>query len=96
MMVLQLLSLHRLSAHCWHVRGIYVPLILMLSTPHHVNWCSRCSGVVFSQFSRIRQQSQTGSAFLTNEQQEWAELSKMVFRLKPAEKSPIPAQKFRR
>jgi len=53
-------------------------------------------GVVFFQFSRIRQQSQTGSAFLTNEQQEWAELSKMVFRLKPPEKCPVPQNKLRR
>lgn len=53
-------------------------------------------GVVFFQFSRIRSQSQTGSAFLTNEQQEWAELSKMVFRLKPPDKCPVPKNKLRR
>jgi hypothetical protein len=53
-------------------------------------------GVVFFQFSRIRQQSVTGSAFLTNEQQEWAELSKMVFRLKPPDKCPVPRNRFRR
>ena len=53
-------------------------------------------GVVFSQFSRIRQQSQMGSAFLTNEQQEWAELSKMVFRLKPPDKCAVPRNKIRR
>ncbi|KAI8464917.1 MAG: Ion transport protein-domain-containing protein [Monoraphidium minutum] len=53
-------------------------------------------GVVFFQFSRIRQQSQNGSAFLTNEQQEWAELSKMVFRLKPLDKCPVPKGRTRR
>lgn len=37
-------------------------------------------GVIFSQFSKIRLMSTTGSAFLTNDQQEWAELSKMVFK----------------
>ncbi len=37
-------------------------------------------GVIFSQFTRIRLVSTTGSAFLTNDQQEWAELSKMVFK----------------
>jgi hypothetical protein len=37
-------------------------------------------GVIFSQFSRIRLISTTGSAFLTTQQQEWAELTKMVFR----------------
>ncbi len=37
-------------------------------------------GVIFSQFSRIRLMSTTGSAFLTNEQHEWAELAKMVFK----------------
>lgn len=37
-------------------------------------------GVIFSQFSRIRMISETGSAFLTSDQNEWAELSKMVFR----------------
>lgn len=37
-------------------------------------------GVIFSQFSRIRLMSTTGSAFLTNSQQEWAELSKMIFK----------------
>jgi hypothetical protein len=51
---------------------------------------------VFFQFSRIRQQSQNGSAFLTNEQQEWAELSKMVFRLKPPDKCPVPKDKARK
>ena len=71
-------------------------------------WTTRCSvglcsqaprapaGVLCSQFSRIRQQSQTGSAFLTDQQTEWAELSKMVFRLKPPEKSPVPRNKTRR
>lgn len=53
-------------------------------------------GVVFFQFSRIRQQSENGSAFLTSEQQEWAELSKMVFRLKPPDKCPVPRNKMRR
>lgn len=37
-------------------------------------------GVIFSQFTRIRLQTTTGSAFLTSSQQEWAELSKMVFK----------------
>ena len=37
-------------------------------------------GVIFSQFSKIRLASQAGSAFLTTDQLEWAELSKMVFR----------------
>eukprot|EP00882_Tetradesmus_deserticola_P020321 GHRQ01021939.1.p2 GENE.GHRQ01021939.1~~GHRQ01021939.1.p2 ORF type:complete len:274 (+),score=131.28 GHRQ01021939.1:201-1022(+) len=53
-------------------------------------------GVVFYQFSRIRLQSQTGSAFLTDDQTEWAELSKLVFRLKPPEKSPVPVNKYRK
>eukprot|EP00775_Hariotina_reticulata_P006841 gene6841-7059_t len=53
-------------------------------------------GVVFYQFSRIRMQSQTGSAFLTDDQTEWVELSRLVFRLKPPEKSPVPANAFRR
>jgi hypothetical protein len=52
--------------------------------------------VVFYQFSRIRLQSQTGSAFLTDDQTEWLELSRLVFRLKPPEKSPVPVNKFRR
>ncbi len=51
---------------------------------------------MFFQFSRIRQQSQTGSAFLTSQQQEWAELSKMVFRLKPPDKCPVPRNRARR
>jgi hypothetical protein len=37
-------------------------------------------GVIFSQFSRIRLLSTTGSAFLTSGQQEWAELSKLIFK----------------
>ncbi len=37
------------------------------------------TGVIFAQFSRIRLMSITGSAFMTPGQQEWAELSKMVF-----------------
>jgi hypothetical protein len=53
-------------------------------------------GVVFFQFSRIRAQSQNGSAFLTPAQQEWAELSKMVFRLRPPDKCPVPRGRFRR
>lgn len=53
-------------------------------------------GVVFYQFSRIRLQSQTGSAFLTDDQTEWVELSRLVFRLKPPEKSPVPTHKFRK
>jgi hypothetical protein len=52
--------------------------------------------VVFYQFSRIRLQSQTGSAFLTDDQTEWVELSRLVFRLKPPEKSPVPVNKFRK
>jgi hypothetical protein len=54
------------------------------------------AGVVFYQFSRIRLQSQTGSAFLTDDQTEWVELSRLVFRLKPPEKSPVPVNKFRK
>ncbi|WIA28050.1 hypothetical protein OEZ86_010635 [Tetradesmus obliquus] len=53
-------------------------------------------GVVFYQFSRIRLQSQTGSAFLTDDQTEWVELSRLVFRLKPPEKSPVPVNKLRK
>ncbi|KAF8072369.1 NaCP60E [Scenedesmus sp. PABB004] len=53
-------------------------------------------GVVFYQFSRIRLQSQTGSAFLTDDQTEWVELSRLVFRLKPPEKSPVPVNRFRK
>lgn len=53
-------------------------------------------GVVFYQFSRIRMQSQTGSAFLTDDQTEWVEMSKLVFRLKPPEKSPVPVNKLRK
>lgn len=53
-------------------------------------------GVVFYQFSRIRMQSQTGSAFLTDDQTEWVEMSKLVFRLKPPEKSPVPLNQMRR
>lgn len=53
-------------------------------------------GVVFYQFSRIRMQSQTGSAFLTDDQTEWVELSRLVFRLKPPEKSPVPVNRLRR
>lgn len=47
-------------------------------------------GVIFSQFSRIRNLSETGSAFLTHEQTEWVELSRMVFKLKPPDKSSLP------
>lgn len=36
-----------------------------------------------------------GSAFLTNDQQEWAELTKMVFKLKPSEKAQRPKSKLR-
>lgn len=54
------------------------------------------AGVVFYQFSRIRLQSQTGSAFLTDDQTEWVELSRLVFRLKPPEKSPVPVNKLRK
>eukprot|EP00198_Chlamydomonas_reinhardtii_P001158 XP_001690493.1 voltage-gated Ca2+ channel, alpha subunit [Chlamydomonas reinhardtii] len=53
-------------------------------------------GVIFSQFSKIRMLSETGSAFLTNDQNEWAELTKMVFRLKPPEKSHLPTSRLRR
>ena len=60
-------------------------------------WCGVVlPGVVFYQFSRIRLQSQTGSAFLTDDQTEWVELSRLVFRLKPPEKSPVPVNKFRK
>lgn len=52
-------------------------------------------GVIFSQFTRIRLMGQ-GSAFLTNDQQEWAELTKMVFKLRPSEKSQTPRNKMRR
>ena len=54
------------------------------------------TGVVFYQFSKIRQQSQAGSAFLTSDQTEWIELSKMVFRLKPPDKTPVPDNWLRR
>ncbi|KAG2448926.1 hypothetical protein HYH02_006274 [Chlamydomonas schloesseri] len=53
-------------------------------------------GVIFSQFSKIRMLSETGSAFLTTDQNEWAELTKMVFRLKPPEKSQLPTSRLRR
>ena len=52
-------------------------------------------GVIFSQFTKMRSQGQ-GSAFLTGDQQEWAELTKMVFKLKPAEKAKPPANRLRR
>ncbi|KAL6748527.1 Ion transport protein-domain-containing protein [Haematococcus lacustris] len=53
-------------------------------------------GVIFSQFSRIRLMSTTGSAFLTTGQHEWAELSKMVFKLRPGEKVQLPRNWLRR
>jgi hypothetical protein len=53
-------------------------------------------GVVFYQFSRIRMESQTGSTFLTDDQTEWVEMSKLVFRLKPPDKSPVPVNKIRK
>ncbi|GIL78272.1 hypothetical protein Vretifemale_7701, partial [Volvox reticuliferus] len=53
-------------------------------------------GVIFSQFSKIRMLSETGSAFLTSDQNEWAELTKMVFRLKPPDKAQLPTGRFRR
>ncbi|KXZ47565.1 hypothetical protein GPECTOR_34g724 [Gonium pectorale] len=53
-------------------------------------------GVIFSQFSKIRMLSETGSAFLTSEQNEWAELTKMVFRLKPPDKAQLPTGRLRR
>ena len=58
-----------------------------------IAFCSFCLlnlyiGVVFYQFSRIRLLAQTGSAFMTPDQQQWTELAKMVFRLKPKEKPP--------
>ncbi|KXZ54859.1 hypothetical protein GPECTOR_4g931 [Gonium pectorale] len=52
-------------------------------------------GVIFSQFSRIRNMSTHGSAFLTSNQQEWVELSKMVFRLRPPEKDSLPHGRWR-
>lgn len=57
---------------------------------------ARPPGVVFFQFSRIRAQSQNGSVFMTGQQQEWVELSKMVFRLKPPDKCPVPRNRIRR
>lgn len=51
---------------------------------------------MFFQFSRIRAQSQNGSVFMTGQQQEWVELSKMVFRLKPPDKCPVPRNRIRR
>ncbi len=81
---------------CWRVRLVSrhtlserLPTVGFICLPPR-------AGVVFYQFTRIRQQSQTGSAFLTDEQTEWAELSKMVFRLKPPDKSPVPENKYRR
>ncbi|GLI63280.1 hypothetical protein VaNZ11_006186 [Volvox africanus] len=53
-------------------------------------------GVIFSQFSKIRMLSETGSAFLTSDQNEWAELTKMVFRLKPPDKAQLPTGRVRR
>lgn len=50
-------------------------------------------GVIFSQFSRIRNLSETGSAFLTHEQNEWVELSRMVFKLTPPDKASLPTGK---
>lgn len=67
-----------------------------LLPPRSVARVAAPPGVVFYQFSRIRMQSQTGSAFLTDDQTEWVELSRLVFRLKPPEKSPVPANKLRR
>jgi len=63
--------------------------------------CSFCLlnlyvGVVFYQFSRIRLLSHAGSAFLTNGQQEWCELSKMVFRLRPLDKVIVPPGDMRK
>ncbi|GIL55074.1 hypothetical protein Vafri_10591, partial [Volvox africanus] len=52
-------------------------------------------GVIFSQFSRIRNMSTTGSAFLTSQQQEWVEMSRMVFRLRPPDKGSLPRGKLR-
>ena len=52
-------------------------------------------GVVFRQFNAIRTRSTTGSAFLTPQQQEWAEMSRMVFRLRPPEKAPPPRNALR-
>eukprot|EP00798_Chlamydomonas_sp_ICE-L_P015920 gene15920-22054_t len=51
-------------------------------------------GVIFSQFTRIRLMSQTGSAFLTSDQEEWAELTKMVFKMKPAQLPDKPKSKL--
>lgn len=39
-----------------------------------------------TQFTKIRLYSQTGSAFLTDEQQEWVEVVKIIARLRPIEK----------
>lgn len=54
------------------------------------------AGVVFFQFSRIRMQSIAGSAFLTPQQQEWSELSRMVLKLQPPDKTPVPKDPTRR
>ena len=53
-------------------------------------------GVVFYQFSRIRMLSQAGAAFLTSDQREWMELTKLVLRLKPLDKVVVPKSRVRR
>jgi hypothetical protein len=53
-------------------------------------------GVVFYQFSRIRMLSQAGAAFLTSDQREWMELTKMILRLKPLDKVVVPTSSVRR
>jgi len=53
-------------------------------------------GVIFYQFSRIRLLSQTSSCFLTEEQKEWSEISKMALRLTPIIRPPRPKGFFPR
>lgn len=56
-------------------------------------------GVVFFQFSRIRLLAQTGSVFMSDEQQQWVEMAKMTFRARPREIPPhqkTPLRKWAR
>lgn len=51
-------------------------------------------GVVFFQFSRIRLLAQTGSVFMSEQQQQWVEMAKMTFRTRareipPHQKTPL-------
>jgi len=74
------------GAFFWYVGFVFIVAFALLNL---------YIGVIFSQFTRIRLAGQ-GSAFLTGDQQEWAELSKMVFKLRPAEKATPPKSGLRR